>query len=283
VVSATALVMAWRRVALTSAERTWCARQKPSRVARRARGAAVRGGAAAQEGAKDRGLCLVTPLPDLREGVFERAGEAMRQADCGADQATAGLDEVRPGTPRGAVWGERGERVPVCEEECALECGRGGGLLGPAGGKRCTVRGQGKRLNGQEHEEILVAERGNHGPFMQLQAHSHRLSVAPRPQGAAPRSDRFRAVLEDEKLAFRRAGGLYAALVCSIRPVKANEGGKILLRHTLQVSPPRGGYRGPKGHACWRSAQALERAGSAADSEDALTDASALAEAQLCA
>ena len=44
VVRAMALLMAWMRVAMTSAERTWWARKKPSRVARRASCAALRVG-----------------------------------------------------------------------------------------------------------------------------------------------------------------------------------------------------------------------------------------------
>jgi hypothetical protein len=106
-----------------------------------------------------------------------------------------------------ALGGKRGALVAVCEEECDLECGIGGVVFGPAGGKRFTVLGQGERIDGKEHEEIIVAQGGDTGPFMQLQTHSHGWSVAPRAQGLDPRVDRFRAVLEHQKLSSLRASG----------------------------------------------------------------------------
>jgi hypothetical protein len=123
-----------------------------------------------------------------------------------------------------ALGGKRGALVAVCEEECALECGSGGVVCGPAGGKRFTVLGQGERIDGKEHEEIILAQGGDNGPFIQLKTHRNGLSVEPRAQGLDPRVDRFRAVLEHQKLSSLRASGLEADIVFGVSPVEANTG-----------------------------------------------------------
>jgi hypothetical protein len=160
----------------------------------------------------------------------------------------------------------RGERGVVFAEACALAFGLGGVVCGPAGGKRVTGLGPGTGMHGQEHQASIGAERGNPGPFLTRKAHSNGHPVARRAPGVAPRSDRVRAVLADEHRACPSAGGLYAELVFGSRPVEANAGGKVLVRHPRPVSPPRVGASATQGHACWRSAQACERAGSAAAS-----------------
>jgi len=182
------------------------------------------GGPAAEEVAQDGGVLLLKPLQDMRQGVFEGTGQAMRQTDCVADQAPAVCDELRQGAHRRALGGEGGELVAVCEEEFDLEFGIGGVVFGPAGSQRFTGRSQGERIDGKEPEEILWAQCGHHGAFLAFQADGKRLAVAPRAQGADPRINRFRAVREDQKLSSCRASGLEADIVCAIRPVEANKG-----------------------------------------------------------
>ena len=193
---------------------------------------------AAQDVAKERRIFLVKPVQDMREGVFERTGQAVREADCVTDQAPAVRDEWRQGAPGGALGGERRERVPVCEQERDLKCGIGGVICGPARGKRVTGLRQGERSDGKAHEEIIVAQRGHDGPFIEFQAHGHRVSVAPRMQGADPRVDRCGAVCEGHKLPALGAGGLSADIVCGIRPVEAHKGRKGFRGLWLHVSSP---------------------------------------------
>jgi hypothetical protein len=58
---------------------------------------------AAQEVAQDARILLLKPLQNVWEGVFQRTGQAIGAADCVADQATAGFDELRSGAHRGAL------------------------------------------------------------------------------------------------------------------------------------------------------------------------------------
>ena len=98
---------------------------------------------AAEEVAQEHGIFLLKPLQDVREGVFEGTGHAVGATHGVTDQAPAVFDELRSGAHRGALGGEGGELVAVCEEECDLERGIGGVVFGPAGGTRFTVLGQG--------------------------------------------------------------------------------------------------------------------------------------------
>ena len=92
------------------------------------------GGPAAQEVAKERRIFLVKPLQAMRERVFERTGQAISETDWVADEATTGLDTLRQSSHGGALGGERGELVAVCEEEIDLAFGIGRVVFRTAGG-----------------------------------------------------------------------------------------------------------------------------------------------------
>jgi hypothetical protein len=114
----------------------------------------------------------------------------------------------------------------VCEEDCALECGLGGGVLRPARGQRCAVRGHGERIDRKEPEAIIGAQRGHARPFREFQAHSDGLSVASCAEGLAPGVHRFRTMFKAQKLPLCGASGLEADSVLRISPVEANQGRK---------------------------------------------------------
>src|SRR5438132_316253 len=181
---------------------------------------------AAEAVAQDRGSCLGKPLQDLWQVVFARPGQAVGQTDVVADQATAVRDEWRQGAHGGAWGAEWCELVAVFEEDCDLECGIGGGICGPARGQRVAVRGHGERIDRKEHEEILVAQRGHAGPFLECQAHRDGLSVASRAEGLEPGVNLFRPLFQAQTRTVCGASGLEAALVLRLSPVEANAGRK---------------------------------------------------------
>ena len=162
----------------------------------------------------------------MGEGVFERTRQAMRQPDFVADEAPAVFDELRQGAHRGALRDKGGEFVAVFEQDLDLEFSIGGVIFGSARGKRVAVRGHGERIDGKEHEAIIVLQRRHNGTCIAFQADGKRLAVEPRAQGADPRVDRFRTVCETQKLPARRTGDLSADIVFGIRPVKAHKGRK---------------------------------------------------------
>ena len=121
---------------------------------------------AAEEVAKDRRIFLLKPLQDVGEVVFERTGQAIGQPDFVADQAPAVFNELRQGAHRWALAGEGGELVAVFEQEFDLEFGIGGVIFGPARGKCFAVLGHGERIDGKEHEEIILCSADTMGPLL---------------------------------------------------------------------------------------------------------------------
>src|SRR5262249_42147556 len=133
----------------------------------------------------------------------------------------------------------------------------GGSIFGPARGKRFAVLRQGEWSDGKEHEKIIGAQRRHAGPFLEFQAHRDGLAVEAGTQGLDPRVDRFRAVLEDQKLSSCSASGWEADIVFGVSPIEANKGSKCFGGLGLHVGSPYVWYSSTKGHACLRSAKAL--------------------------
>ena len=163
---------------------------------------------AAQEVAKDRRIFFLKPLQDVGEVVFQRTRQAIRQPDFVADEAPAVFDELRQGAHRWALRDKGGEFVTMFEQDLDLEFGIGGVIFGPARGKRFAVLGHGERIDGKEHEEIIVLQCRHKRAFIEFQADGKRLAVEPRAQGADPRVNHFRTVFETQKLPARRTGDL---------------------------------------------------------------------------
>jgi hypothetical protein len=166
------------------------------------------GGPVAQDVANEHRILLLKPLEDVGEVVFERTGQAIRQPDVVADQATAVCHELCQGAHAGALRGEWGEFVAVCEDELDLECGIGGVVFRLARGKRFAVSGHGERIDGKEHEESIVAQRGHDGPLIAFQAHRDGWAIEARAPGLDPGIDHFRAVFKAQQLPSFSTGGL---------------------------------------------------------------------------
>jgi hypothetical protein len=168
----------------------------------------LQGRPAAEEVAKDRRLFVLKPLQDVGEGVFERTRQAICHPDFVADEAPAVFHELRQGAPLWALRDKGGAFVTVFEPELDLEFGSGGVIFGPARGKRFAVLGHGERIDGKEHEEIIVLQRRHHGAFIEFQADGKRLAIEPCAQGADPRVDHSRPVCETQDLPACRTGDL---------------------------------------------------------------------------
>ena len=166
VVSAPALLMAWRRGAMTSAARPWWARQQRSRVERRASGAAVRVGQRRRQSQKIAGIFSSHHCKDVRAGVLEGTGRAIGEPAWVADQATAVFDAVGEGTHGGAVRLHRRALVAVGAEQCDLECRIGGVVCGPAGGERFAGLCYRQRSDRKEPEALIWTQRRYDGALL---------------------------------------------------------------------------------------------------------------------
>jgi len=240
----------------------------------------VEGGPAAAAVAHEPGIVLLPPREAVRAVVCAGPGHTVGAPPGGAAQATAGLDEVRHGAPGGALGAEGGELVPGWAAQCARAGGRGGGRGGPARGPRVAGLGHGAWRDGPADEARRMAPRGPAAPLRACQAHRHRWAVAARAEGLAPGVPLGRALGQAQPLPVCRARGWEAALVGRRRPGAAHTGRTGGGGVWRQGCAPAVGSRGAKGHACWRSVKACERAGGAAASEEAWTNARAPADAQ---
>jgi len=243
-------------------------------------GHGVEGGPAAAAVAHEPGIVLLPPREAVRAVVCAGPGHTVGAPPGGAAQATAGLDEVRHGAPGGALGAEGGELVPGWAAQCARAGGRGGGRGGPARGPRVAGLGHGAWRDGPADEARRMAPRGPAAPLRACQAHRHRWAVAARAEGLAPGVPLGRALGQAQPLPVCRARGWEAALVGRRRPGAAHTGRTGGGGVWRQGCAPAVGSRGAKGHACWRSVKACERAGGAAASEEAWTNARAPADAQ---
>jgi hypothetical protein len=89
--------------------------------------------------AEDGGVVVVKSWQDMRNVVFQGTGETSRGAHVVATEAAAGFAEWCAGTPRGALGLQGRELIAMREQECELELGIRGVVLGVAGCEGFTV------------------------------------------------------------------------------------------------------------------------------------------------
>jgi len=106
--------------------------------------------------AAQQGVFVLNPGQDVWEGVGQGTREAMGEAPGGADHPAAMGDEWRQGTPGWALGGQGRQCVTMREQECTVEVGVRGGVLGMTGRAGGTGLGQGPRVEGKEHEAVVL-------------------------------------------------------------------------------------------------------------------------------
>ena len=77
-----------------------------------------------------------------------------------------GVRRVGQGAHRGALRLERLQRGAMGQQQCAVECGIGGGIFGSARGKGCTIPRQCRRIDGQAPRKSSVRKAETMGPVV---------------------------------------------------------------------------------------------------------------------
>ena len=181
---------------------------------------------AAQKVTENMGIFVLEPLQHLGEIVLQGAREAVGNPHCIPDHAAAVFDELVERAHRGTLRLERLERVAMGEEQCALECGIGGVVCGPAGRKGVTIPRQRQRIEGEEDEKVIRAQGRDQGPFGACEADGNGVTAAPRAQRGAPRLNGLGRMSELKALTFCGASSLETHIMFGIRPVDPNKGRK---------------------------------------------------------
>jgi len=186
---------------------------------------------------KDQGVFLLKPVQHVRKRVLQRPGEAVGEPHVVADHAAAMGDELFEGAHRGALRLAGLQRMAMGEQAFELECSVSGVIFGPAGGEGFAVPGQRNRIDGKEDQQVIRAQGGDTGTCVERKADGHGGAVEPRAQRADPRVDGLGRGFEHEGLAFLRASGLEAAILCGIGPVDPNKGSAFFVGSMHHVAP----------------------------------------------
>jgi hypothetical protein len=115
------------------------------------------------------------------------------------------------------------------EQELELEFGVRGIIFGAAGGESLAVPCEGEGIDGEQDEELVFAQRGNHGPLIELQAYGDGVTAEALAQGSDPGIDCFRGMVEATGLACGGVSGLETESMFGIGPVDADECSKWLV------------------------------------------------------
>jgi hypothetical protein len=126
--------------------------------------------------------------------VFQGTREAVGETDLVPHEAPAVFHTWLQRTHRDTLRGEDLEFVPVFEQQFELEFRIGGVILGSAGREGFAVCGHRQRVDGEEHQKVMGAQRGHQGPCGQLQADGDRPPAEAVAERARPRADRLRRV-----------------------------------------------------------------------------------------
>jgi hypothetical protein len=125
---------------------------------------------------------------------------------------------------------QRLEFLALFEEQFELDFRIGGVILGPTGREGLAVFGHREGVDGEEHEKVMVAQRGNSGTSGQLQADGHRLTAEAGEERTRPSADRLRHVFQDSGFSGIATSRLQTDRVGGIRPVDADTRGEFLHR-----------------------------------------------------
>jgi hypothetical protein len=140
------------------------------------------------------------------------------------------FDELFEGTHRGALGLQGRELIAMLEQEFELALGISGVVLGVAGCEGFTVPCERERIDGKEHEAVVLSQRLDNGTLGEFETDGDRLSLEPRAQGTHPRIDSFWRVRKDAELACLGARRLQADIVFGISPIEADERRKFICR-----------------------------------------------------
>ena len=116
----------------------------------------------------------------MREVVFQGTRQAVSDPHFVADHAAAVFDELGEGTHCG-LWGlQRLQLVAMGEQQCELEFSVCGVIFGPAGREGFAIPRQRQGIDGKEDEEVVFAQGGDDGAFVEFETHGHGLAGEPR-------------------------------------------------------------------------------------------------------
>jgi len=172
--------------------------------------------------------------------ALEGSGDAVGESDAIVDQRAPSLDQAAQRAHGRALGLERAELVRMTKQQLQGDFCVGRIVLGATGGECIAVAGERRRLYGEQHEEVVLKQRGDDWAAGQLEADRNRCALEALAELLRPLANGRRAMLQDGALALVRAGGSESHVVLAVCPVDADErcelflhGASILLQGEL--------------------------------------------------
>ena len=113
---------------------------------------------AGQEVAEQDGVTLIKPVERLRIVLLEGMGQAIGEASLVGDQLTTLFGEAEQCAHVLALRLQRGKSLWVAHEKIQGKFGIGGIVLGATGFESLTIFGKSRRVDGKEHQEVVLLQ-----------------------------------------------------------------------------------------------------------------------------
>jgi hypothetical protein len=115
-------------------------------------------GPALEEGSEDSGLLVAKPLQNLGEVLLGQVGDAVGEADAILNEIAAALDQATQHAHGRPLLVKRCELVAMAGEDVDSDLGVAGVVLRSAGREGAAVARQGRGVDGEEHEEVVLEQ-----------------------------------------------------------------------------------------------------------------------------
>lgn len=166
------------------------------------------------------------------------------------------FDDLLQGGHRSALGLEGFEPFGVLDQQVELQTGIGGIILGAAAGECFAILGQGLGVDGEQDDPVVLAQGGDQGSFVELEAYRGGLAIESALQAERPVLDGLGVMANDGLFIVIGICGPQTDIVLRVGPVNANERGKSGIGCVFHLSPPNE-YSIEKGHASLSSAKTL--------------------------
>jgi hypothetical protein len=123
---------------------------------------------------EDSCLLVAKPLQNLRKILLEQMGDAIGESHSILDQIAATLDEAPEHGHGRCLLAEAGELVTMAGQDVDGHLGVRGVILGPAGGEGAAIPRQGRGVDREEYEEVVLEESRDDWALGQLDADGDR-------------------------------------------------------------------------------------------------------------
>jgi len=151
---------------------------------------------------KDGSVFVAKPAENLRKVAFQGAGESVGDGDASIAERSSQLDHSPEAAHVGTFGLQARELLGVPKQQLERELGVSGVVLCTTRGEGPPILGEHGGLNGEEHEDVVLEERGDDGALSELQGDGDGGATEPVAKLLSPLPDGDGAMLADRASRF---------------------------------------------------------------------------------